>query len=143
MGLETITDSALDCTYLLITTNIEGSSSSTCNNQPGVEQFRLLLEQRSTGYNWPSPASSCSLDAATASGSEPSKGLSKSRLSGLKQVRNPKMAGTTLKVKVTSAASRCLLRASQTCANASARGASSSWIDVRVPSRWDKRPSTP
>ena len=85
--LETIADNANDCTYLLL----------TAENR---SQWRLLLEQRSTGYNWglsdpamldvdgsdgSKSAKSSSIAASTA-GSEEVQGLSRSRLSGLKQI---------------------------------------------------------
>ena len=76
-GLETITDNAMDCTYLIVTAESR-------------LQWRVLLEQRSTGYAW-----CCSGERAATSGPSPPaaeeaaapvQGLSKSRLSGLKQI---------------------------------------------------------
>ena len=53
--LDTITDNALDCTFLLITCGrlmSAGPTASASNSQPRTSQFRLLLEQRSTGFSW-------------------------------------------------------------------------------------------
>ena len=92
--LEAITDSALDCTYLLVTGAAAAASDRT------AQQARLLLEQRSTGYSWPceqaAAAEEKGLAAAVeglgrvgeeATGGSHAAGAARSRLSGLKQVR--------------------------------------------------------
>eukprot|EP00095_Tigriopus_kingsejongensis_P005381 maker-scaffold1024_size69702-snap-gene-0.11 protein:Tk05381 transcript:maker-scaffold1024_size69702-snap-gene-0.11-mRNA-1 annotation:"PREDICTED: uncharacterized protein LOC103572785" len=69
--LEVMTDTAMDCSYLFVT--------SVCGMQ-----WRLLLEQRSTGYIWCSVSSAKAESEAT----KPSSGglEYRSRLSGLKQM---------------------------------------------------------
>lgn len=68
--LEVMTDTALDCSYLFVTSS-------------GGTQWRLQLEQRSTGYIWCSSTS-----AKTESEAKPSSSVLeyRSRLSGLKQM---------------------------------------------------------
>ncbi|TRY75583.1 hypothetical protein TCAL_13348 [Tigriopus californicus] len=67
--LEVMTDSALDCSYLFVTSS-------------GGTQWRLKLEQRSTGYIW-----CCSSTTEAEAEPKPSSVLEyRSRLSGLKQM---------------------------------------------------------
>ena len=80
--LEAITDSALDCTYLLITGATPADS---------VQQSRLLLEQRSTGYSWPceqavEEEARCEGTGRQEEVNGGGGGAARSRLSGLKQV---------------------------------------------------------
>jgi len=91
--LEVVTDTALDCTHLVATT--EAAAGGCSGNGKQFQQARLLIEQRSTGFAWPSHAVSGL--TAPVNGSAFAKkpnmdtspavsGLSKSRLSGLKQI---------------------------------------------------------
>jgi hypothetical protein len=129
--LETITDNALDCTYLLL----------TADNR---DQWRLLLEQRSTGYTWGvsiaarAPPSGVSSNAegqsSTKVGSEEVQGLSRSRLSGLKQISVAGLANLRQRI---SDGKRLMLDgrkggggASSTCSNSSAASASNSIVEL-------------